>query len=421
LRRVELYKKGRQITQKCLLEILPEMKDPKRSMKVIMVAGSIGKGSITLLLGKTLTTLGFRVGTFTSPWIKDPRESIQINNTPIEPELYSQYIDEIEEKTPAMVYKTLSSFEKRTLLSYYAFAREGIEWAIMEIGIGGRFDAVNLVSPNLSIISPIVREHESILGEYPNRLCWHKTGIIYPRVPVITYQKDPRVTRLILLSAKENNAPLVIANVQPYEIIASKPIPTFQQENLTLVIETIRYLANKYPQQMAVPFHEINWSNIFFQTKLLGRCERIKKPWKALIDGSHTEQSLLQLLKLIPYNRDLVFIVSITRQKSIITLLHMLHDKIVQLHKEQQIEVQVIFTEYQTENDNNAQAISADKLMELWQERSSGIYHVKCIHNSVDAFSYVDDQIHQNPHAFVVLTGSMYLVVDFYQYWNQRK
>ncbi len=168
---------------------------PEKQFKSIHIAGTNGKGSVSTKIAKSLTNTGL----FTSPHIASFRERIQIDSTLISEE-------EVLELLPPLFKEDLTFFEMTTLLAFIYFAQKKVDWAVMEVGLGGRLDATNVITPELSIITSISLEHTEILGTDIDSIAREKGGIIKPNIPVVVGPRCPPILEAI---AKSKNAPYI--------------------------------------------------------------------------------------------------------------------------------------------------------------------------------------------------------------------
>jgi dihydrofolate synthase/folylpolyglutamate synthase len=154
--------------------------DPQNTFKSIHVAGTNGKGSVTLKIAKCLELSGFLVGLYTSPHISTFRERIQVNSLMIEEEFAYKYLKEILERCPELTF-----FEVMTLLGFLYFRLKKVDYAVIEVGLGGRLDATNIIDPILSVITSIGLDHKAILGQTKEVIAKEKAGIIKKNIPVV--------------------------------------------------------------------------------------------------------------------------------------------------------------------------------------------------------------------------------------------
>jgi len=174
----------------------------------ILVAGTNGKGSVCAMITRILSLHGFRVGLFTSPHLVSVRERIRIGDTLITKKAFSHRLTFLKEKIEALILakKLLhhpTYFEILSCLAFLSFKREKVDIAVLEVGMGGRFDATNVVLPLMSVICTISPEHQKALGETPGQIALEKSGIMRPDVPVVCGAEDPEALAVLKKRAKE--------------------------------------------------------------------------------------------------------------------------------------------------------------------------------------------------------------------------
>ncbi|KPJ66574.1 MAG: hypothetical protein AMJ45_03735 [Syntrophobacter sp. DG_60] len=168
---------------------LPRWKNPQGAFHSIHIGGTNGKGSIAAILANILKEAGYNVGIYTSPHLNCVRERIQINGTPISKSDFADLVNEIRKKNK----KSLTYFEFLTLLAFIYFSYKEVEVAVIEVGMGGRWDATNLIFPKVTIISNVSLDHQTFLGNNLKSIALEKAGIIKPCIPLITASKQPSV------------------------------------------------------------------------------------------------------------------------------------------------------------------------------------------------------------------------------------
>lgn len=178
---------------------------PERHFPSIHVAGTNGKGSTSAMLQRILSLAGYRTALYTSPHLVSFTERMRVGDKEIAPEEVVELADEIEQRTAA-VDLPLTFFEFVTVMAFVYFAREKIDLAVVEVGLGGRLDATNLVMPVVSVITTISKDHEAYLGADVLSIAREKGGIIKHRVPVVGGKLLPEVTELIRSIADEHAA-----------------------------------------------------------------------------------------------------------------------------------------------------------------------------------------------------------------------
>ncbi len=169
--------------------LLAHLGDPHRRLKVVHIAGSKGKGSTAALIASILTHAGYQTGLFTQPHLITPRERCRINSRLISETEFAQYVNRLKPSIEAMAESEsvgrVSFFEIYTALAFTYFADNAVDFAVIEVGLGGRLDATNVVDPLVSVITPISLEHTAILGDTHEAIAKEKAEIIKPNRPVV--------------------------------------------------------------------------------------------------------------------------------------------------------------------------------------------------------------------------------------------
>lgn len=182
---------------------------PHRSYRTIHVAGTNGKGSTSHSLAAILQDSGYRVGLFTSPHLLDFRERIRVQGEPVSESYVCSFVEEVR---PLVEELRPSFFELTTMLALAYFRYEQVDFAVIEVGMGGRLDSTNILSPVLSIITGISKDHTQYLGDTLPKIAWEKAGIIKPATPIIIGRADEvEVREVFLQRGSEEQAPLIWA------------------------------------------------------------------------------------------------------------------------------------------------------------------------------------------------------------------
>lgn len=183
--------------------------NPQDRVRTIHVAGTNGKGSVSHMLAAVLQSAGYRTGLFTSPHLVDFRERIRVDGAMI-PE--AAVVEFTERNRDEMLRLGLTFFEMATVMAYDRFARAGCDAAVIEVGLGGRLDSTNIITPALSVITNIALEHTQYLGATIAAIATEKAGIIKPGVPVVIGETDPESAPVFRARAAELHAPIVFAD-----------------------------------------------------------------------------------------------------------------------------------------------------------------------------------------------------------------
>jgi dihydrofolate synthase/folylpolyglutamate synthase len=191
------------------IELCARLDNPQHKFKSIHVGGTNGKGSTSHMLAAILQTAGYKTGLYTSPHLKDFRERIRINGEMIAEQTVIDFVQEhqsdFDEIQP-------SFFEMTVALAFDVFAKEKVDIAIIEVGLGGRLDSTNVISPLLSVITNIGWDHMNMLGDTLQLIAGEKAGIIKPNIPVVIGEYQPEVAGVFIAKAKQENAPLMFAS-----------------------------------------------------------------------------------------------------------------------------------------------------------------------------------------------------------------
>lgn len=198
---------------------------PHKNFQIIHVGGTNGKGSTSHLLSAILQSAGYKVGLYTSPHLLDFRERIRVNGKMIDENFVVDFV-----KNHRNNYEPIqpSFFELTTLMAFIYFAQEKVDFAVIEVGLGGRLDSTNIVSPILSIITNISLDHTQFLGDTFAKIAFEKAGIIKPKTPVVIGETREDTRIVFEEKAKSENAPIVFAEdispVKSYKMVNGKYI-----------------------------------------------------------------------------------------------------------------------------------------------------------------------------------------------------
>jgi len=183
--------------------------NPQTKFKSLHIAGTNGKGSSSSMLASILQEAGYKVGLYTSPHLKDFRERIKINGREI-PEDY--VVSFIAKNRPFLEEYHLSFFEMTVGMAFSYFENEKVDIAVIEVGLGGRFDSTNIITPEVSLITNISKDHTDILGDTLPKIAFEKAGIIKRNVPVVISEYQEETAPVFTAKAKEMKAPIIFAN-----------------------------------------------------------------------------------------------------------------------------------------------------------------------------------------------------------------
>jgi dihydrofolate synthase / folylpolyglutamate synthase len=275
------------------LALAKHLKNPEKKFKTIHVAGTNGKGSTSHMLASVLQEAGYKVGLYTSPHLKDFRERIKINGKVISEE---DVIGFIEDNKSFLEELKLSFFEMTVGLAFDCFAKQKVTIAIIEVGLGGRLDSTNIITPEVSVITNIGLDHTQFLGETLPEIAFEKAGIIKPTVPVVIGEFQEEVFPVFEKIAQEKNAPLFLASNINTSSYLTDLKGSYQVNNVKTVLKTIEVL-----KQKNLVISEENLKNgllkVIENTSLLGRWQILSKQPKVICDTGHNKEGLTYTLK----------------------------------------------------------------------------------------------------------------------------
>ena len=292
------------------------LNDPHKKFRSVHVAGTNGKGSVSHMLAAILQTAGYKTGLYTSPHLKDFRERIKIDGEMVSQEFiidFTQRIKVISEKIEP------SFFEITVAMAFEYFVEQQVDIAVIETGLGGRFDSTNIITPELSVITNIGWDHMNILGDSLEKIAFEKAGIIKQNVPVIIGDVLPETEKVFIDIAAERSAVISIAADvrqainwywRKHELIvevARKPrtdhqvyhldLPgIYQTKNLLTVLETCSLLQHK-GWNIEEPDIRTGLQHAKKLTGLHGRWEVIHQQPLIILDVAHNEDGIKMLME----------------------------------------------------------------------------------------------------------------------------
>jgi dihydrofolate synthase / folylpolyglutamate synthase len=284
--------------------------NPQRRYPVLHVAGTKGKGSTSALAASALQAAGYRVGLYTSPHLMEFTERIQVNGQPISPQ---ELVDLVEQIKPAVSQvERLTTFELTTALGFLHFARKGVEVGVIEVGLGGRLDATNVVDPLVSVITSLSLDHVGVLGDTLAKIAYEKAGIIKPGRPVVLAPQVAEAREVIRATAAERGCRLVEVGEDVFYAgeehsldgqilrVGLKDSPPVQLRIPLLGSHQVENAATAYAalqmtresgltipdQAIQAGFQQVSWP---------GRFELLRREPPLVIDSAHNRDSALRL------------------------------------------------------------------------------------------------------------------------------
>ena len=265
---------------------------PEQNFLSIHVAGTNGKGSTSHMIASVLQEAGYKVGLYTSPHLKDFRERIKINGLPVSEQ---DVIDFIDKNKVFLEQQQLSFFEMTVGMAFDAFSREKVDVAVVEVGLGGRLDSTNIITPLISVITNIGLDHTQFLGETLAEIAAEKAGIIKPGIPVVIGEKQEATVPVFNQVAKKNKAPLFFAEDLIDKVYPTDLLGDYQVKNVKTAMLTLRMLSkSKLPVSEEVI--ESGLQKVVENTTLKGRWQILNKDPKVICDTAHNKEGLTIVL-----------------------------------------------------------------------------------------------------------------------------
>ena len=363
---------------------------PHTKFKTIHVAGTNGKGSCSHTIAAILQAEGYRVGLFTSPHLVDFRERIKVNGDCISQEYVMDFVE-----NERSFFEPLhpSFFELTTAMAFKYFADSHVDIAVIEVGLGGRLDCTNIITPILSVITNISFDHTQFLGDTLEKIAMEKAGIIKRDIPIVIGETTPETRNVFIQKAKEMNAPIYfaeeynnpIANELDFELKGS-----YQLKNKQTILCAVSHL----PLSISPSSIKEGLSHVVELTGLMGRWQTIRERPTVICDTGHNVggwQYLSQQIKSQPC-KNLHIVFGMVDDKDIDTVMNMLPTNAT-----------YYFTQAQTKR-----AIPANIVEEKGKE-----HHLKGYVFPQVADAYKAALHHANEDDFIFVGGSSYIVADF--------
>jgi dihydrofolate synthase / folylpolyglutamate synthase len=327
------------------------LNNPENKFRSIHIAGTNGKGSTSHMLASVLQTAGLKVGLYTSPHLKDFRERIKINGKLI-PE--QNVIDFVEEYKIDFEKVQPSFFEMTVGLAFDYFAKEKVDIAVIEVGLGGRLDSTNVIKPLVSIITNISFDHTALLGNTLEKIAAEKAGIIKDKVPVVIGETQNETRNIFIEKSKLHHSEIVFAD----QVYSAKNIQQIKKETLylsmdiekkgqlffeNLEIELLGFYQKKNVATVLAAIDELNKTgfslsesdirtgikNVIKNTGLLGRWQVLSQAPLTIADTGHNEAGITEVINQISNtpHKQLHFVLGMVNDKDISTVLSLLPKK----------------------------------------------------------------------------------------------
>lgn len=396
------------------IQLLQVLDNPHTKFKTIHVAGTNGKGSVSHFLASIFQSQGYKTGLYTSPHLVDFGERIRVNGEMINRDYVVNFV---EQSIEIFEHIQPSFFEATMSMAFNYFADQQVDIAIIEVGLGGRLDSTNVISPIISVITNISFDHMNLLGNTLAQIASEKAGIIKQNTPVVIGELQQETISVFREKALEMNSMLFVANtefsIKEHNIL--KMVVTdkqsnhfkigltgkYQLKNLATVLQTIDIINNSdsIPFQISKKSLAEGLENVIENTKLRGRWEVLSNQPLTIADTGHNEAGIEFVVKQLAEtpHRKLHFVIGMVNDKEIAHILKLLPTQ----------------AEYYFTQANIARALAADELQNLAKNHNLSGNSFRTVEASVKSA-----QSEAAPDDLIFIGGSNFVVGEAIQYFS---
>lgn len=357
--------------------------NPHHDLRFVHIAGTNGKGSVSNFTASILQESGLKVGLFTSPHLFDFTERIRINGTPIE----EQFVIDFCEKVRKHSWNIQPSFFEITwAMALMYFKEQNCEIVVAEVGLGGRLDATNIITPLLTVITNIGLDHTHILGDTRTKIAFEKGGIIKKGIPVLLGEIDSETFPVFETLAKEKETELIPAMGESQNQLG------YQKRNVFLVEQICKQLNLQGIHISQRNIHD-GIENVGKNTQFWGRLSLVSNAPLTIVDCAHNVEGISELLKSIPDTKGRVhFIYGTSSDKDLTRILDIFPK-----------EANYYITEFSSER--------SAKLSYLKEKFEKRFKNIEFFENPLEAYKFAQQVV--NKEDILVIFGSFFLVHDF--------
>lgn len=279
------------------IDMMAALGNPERKFKSIHVAGTNGKGSVSHFLASILQEAGYKVGLYTSPHLVDFRERIRINGEMIPQSAVVSFVDHHRDMFDKF---NLSFFEMTVGLAFDYFAREQVDIAVIEVGMGGRLDSTNVITPLLSVITNIGLDHTQFLGDTLEKIAGEKAGIIKEGVPVVIGETQLETAPVFEKTAANHHAPITFADqhyvVDDISRYTEELTGEYQKKNIATVLEAVEVLRKTTDFELQPEAVRKGLAKVVTNTHLHGRWQKIGESPLTICETAHNAPGIDSML-----------------------------------------------------------------------------------------------------------------------------
>lgn len=365
------------------------LKYPEKKFKSIHVAGTNGKGSTSHMLASILQEAGYKVGLYTSPHLKDFRERIKINGVCVSKQFVIGFI---KRNTSFLNQHSLSFFEMTVGMAFDYFAKQKVDIAIIEVGLGGRLDSTNIITPEVSVITNIGFDHMQFLGDTLEQIAFEKAGIIKDKIPVVIGETQKETKPVFYKISKERKAAIYYADASVGKLYESDLKGSYQKHNIKTVVATISELKKK-GYKIAEGNIIDGLSNVIKNTGLQGRWQVLQMQPKVVADTAHNKEGLtytMNQIKTEPYDK-LHLVLGFVNDKNLDTI----------------IDLFPMEAHYYLCKPNVQRGLDTDVLKKYFVSKN---YKVEAYNSVAEAFEIAKKKASSND--FIYVGGSTFVVAE---------
>jgi dihydrofolate synthase/folylpolyglutamate synthase len=268
-----------------IIAFAEELGNPHQQFRSVHVGGTNGKGSTSHMMASVLQESGYKVGLYTSPHLKNYTERIRINGYEIDRDYVVEFI---AKHRPFLEQQGLSFFEMTVGLAFQYFADQQVDIAVVEVGLGGRLDSTNIITPEISVITNIGFDHMQMLGDTLPKIAFEKAGIIKQNVPVVIGERQEETTPVFENKATETQSEILFAS-DNYEDFTSDLLGLYQKKNANTAAKALKHLSN-----FAISKEQIiiGLQNVVRNTGFKGRWQLLNEIPKVICDTAHNKEGV---------------------------------------------------------------------------------------------------------------------------------
>jgi len=307
------------------LKLSAYLNNPEKKFKSIHVAGTNGKGSTSHMLASVLQEAGYKVGLYTSPHLKDFRERIKINGQEVSKQFVTGFI-----KNNKAFFEShkMSFFEMTVVMAFDYFSKQNIDIAVVEVGLGGRLDSTNIITPEISVITNIGLDHTQFLGNTLQAIAAEKGGIIKFNIPVVIGETQKETSPIFENLAKTHNSEIVFADMAVSEVYDSDLIGNYQSKNIKTVVQTVKEL-HKKGYKISKQNLKQGLLQVVNNTGLLGRWQILNESPKVVCDTGHNREGLTYVMQQLLNEtfESLHIVFGVVNDKNLVSIVDLLPKK----------------------------------------------------------------------------------------------